>query len=265
MARMTCRRVRRMLGDFHDGELSVGRQIAVEAHLHHCPSCQRALTGVAAIGQSVRDGSIGRDVTPEELAGLAGAVVSRFKAEEAQTLGSRMNRMFDDMHLVWAGLAGTVALLCCVAAIFGLLSLSASGRDDSLSGVMRAMAVAVEPPAARPFDWRVRSARVSPDDALLMVLGQTSTSGREFAVTLSGVVTREGRIADLEVLLSDDRDLDVLLQVLSAAPAAHFEPARVAGAPFSSSVIWLLTHTTVRAPGRVGPEAALRLPRPHQT
>ena len=41
-----------------------------------------------------------------------------------------------------------------------------------------------------------------------------------------------------------------LSELLNAAATARFEPARAAGTPVSQNVVWLLSHTTVRAPLR---------------
>jgi hypothetical protein len=38
--------------------------------------------------------------------------------------------------------------------------------------------------------------------------------------------------------------------LLNAVATARFEPARAAGAPVSQNVVWLVSHTTVRAPLR---------------
>ena len=263
MGRMTCRAVRRQLSLFHDRELAVDAQIGVEVHLARCPPCARALQGLANVGRVMRESARRQTAPVDVFEGLPSAVVSRFQAEQAQTLGSRVGRMFEDMHLVWAGLAGTAAIVCCMTTIFGLVYLSAPSRADSLFGVMRAMAVPVQPVLAAGVDWNVRLPRVRADAAMPLVLGETGAAGgREMVFALAAVVTREGRIANLEILMSDERDRDILVSLLSAASAAHFEPARVRGAPISMNLVWLLAHTTVRAVGDIGPEAALRLARP---
>ena len=82
-------------------------------------------------------------------------------------------------------------------------------------------------------------------------------------LTLSAVVTREGRIQSVEMLAAEQaRALkvkpEVVLAMLDAASRAQFEPARAGGAPIAVSMVWLLAHTTV-----VGREADVdRLMRP---
>ena len=63
---------------------------------------------------------------------------------------------------------------------------------------------------------------------------------------LAAVVTREGTIAGLELLLASGHDEEVLLSLLEVASAARFEPARFAGSPVAVNLVWLLAHTTVR-------------------
>ena len=262
MADMRCRAARPQLDLFHDAELSVDAQIAVEAHLAQCEPCRERVRGLLEMRRIMREWSPRRAAPRNLFDGLPSAVVSRYQAEEAQTLGSRVGRMFEDMHLVWAGLAGTAAMLCCVAVIFGLSPLSAPSRADSLFGVMRAMSVPAERSSLTRLDWAVRLPRVRTAAALPLVLGVSGTAGREMVFALAAVVTQDGRLSNLQVLLPDDRDRDVLLQFLSAASATRFEPGRIGGAPVAMNLVWLLAHMTVRAVGDIAPEAALRTVRP---
>ena len=71
--------------------------------------------------------------------------------------------------------------------------------------------------------------------------------------TLAAVVTREGRIANLELLhaigdggamLNDAKPVEELLEKISRV---RFEPARVAGLLVAVNMIWLVARTTVRA------------------
>jgi len=57
------------------------------------------------------------------------------------------------------------------------------------------------------------------------------------------------RSALLDVVVAQKARFGVR-ELLNAAATARFEPARVAGAPVSFNVVWLVTHTTVRAPLR---------------
>ena len=54
MMALTCAAVRRSLQAFHDGELAVGDQIAVGAHLEACRECTDALADLRAVGGLLR-------------------------------------------------------------------------------------------------------------------------------------------------------------------------------------------------------------------
>ena len=70
---------------------------------------------------------------------------------------------------------------------------------------------------------------------------------------LAAVVTREGRVRNLELLTPDTSALPVeereILELLGAASQARFEPARAGGTPVAVNVVWLVAHTTVRGKG----------------
>jgi hypothetical protein len=77
----------------------------------------------------------------------------------------------------------------------------------------------------------------------------TTTGDAEFAV--AAVVTREGRVQNLELVAEQARALhvkpEVVLAMLDAAAQARFEPAKKAGgAPIAVSMVWLLSSTTVK-------------------
>jgi len=67
---------------------------------------------------------------------------------------------------------------------------------------------------------------------------------------LAAVVTRQGRIASLEVVRSDQptaSDREQILRLLDQVSRARFEPATVGGAPVAARRVWVMAHTTVRA------------------
>ena len=81
-------------------------------------------------------------------------------------------------------------------------------------------------------------------------------------LALAAVVTREGRVQNLEVVAEQARALrvkpEVVLAMLDTAWRARFEPAKAGGSPVAVSMVWLLSTTTVK--GR--PDYDLYLPRP---
>ena len=81
-------------------------------------------------------------------------------------------------------------------------------------------------------------------------------------LAVAAVVTREGRIQNLEVVAEQVGALrvkpEVVLAMIDAAANARFEPAKAGGAPVAVSMVWLLSTTTVK--GR--PDYDLYLVRP---
>ena len=71
MTALTCAAVGRSLQAFHDGELAVGDQIAVGAHLETCRECTDALIDLRAVGSLLR----------EVAAGFQAGVVIRIRAD----------------------------------------------------------------------------------------------------------------------------------------------------------------------------------------
>src|SRR5262249_26697717 len=83
--------------------------------------------------------------------------------------------------------------------------------------------------------------------------------------TLAAAVTREGRVANLELLHSipgspqgfelgpaaPETHMDEAIEsVMGAMSRARFEPARMDGLPVAVNMVWLVAHTTVRADAR---------------
>jgi hypothetical protein len=84
-----------------------------------------------------------------------------------------------------------------------------------------------------------------------------SLNGDEAVYALSAVVTREGRLANYEVLFAERASVrrhDTAVQindvssVLNAVSQSRFQPAQaVDGAPVAVNMVWLLARTTVKA------------------
>jgi len=55
MSLWTCRRTRRALEAFHDGELAVQEQVAVQSHLARCSECAAERSRLAGLGARMRE------------------------------------------------------------------------------------------------------------------------------------------------------------------------------------------------------------------
>jgi len=259
MSARTCSSVRRRLSAFHDGELTIREQIAVEAHLRECPGCRAEVAQLRAIGDALR-AALTPDARRDELAGLSAGVVSRLKAEREESLAGRANRVFDDMHFVWAAFGAAGATAACLALIVGMFYLGVRRSPDSLSALLTAMASPGSD--ANP---------VSPDLQMLLprssnandILPVSLMEGRdETTVTFSTVITRDGRIRDFSVLGAGNTDPRDMPDILRDISKARFEPARYGKSPVAVNMVWMVAHLTVRA--KLSDQSSVAQPRTGQ-
>ena len=91
-----------------------------------------------------------------------------------------------------------------------------------------------------------------------MADGHVPGSEEDAVFALAAVVTQQGRIANLELVLAEQRsgaDRERVLRLLDDVSRARFEPARIGGSPVAVNVVWLLAHTTVR--GKSGKQSSM--------
>jgi hypothetical protein len=248
MIPLTCGEAQELLQAFHDEELPLDLQIAVEQHLDGCAPCTWELRRLAAIGEGLRGAATELKQAVQEPASLQAKVLSQIEAERNGSFIATLRRNLEDLHLVWAALGGTAAASVCVAAIFALLYYASPGRADSLAGVLSVLSSPGSNENPMRLDNRIQLPRVYPDHAVPAILIAPSRDAEDDLFALAAVLTREGRLIDLEVLLADDgHDRQELTKLLDAVSAARFEPARFRDAPIAVNVVWLLARTTVRA------------------
>ena len=98
------------------------------------------------------------------------------------------------------------------------------------------------------LDGRIQVPTVPLDGVVSASLERSGSQG-ELALTLSAVVTREGRIHGLEVL-ANDRDRGHVSQLLDAISRAQLDPARYGADPVAVNLVWLVEHMTVKGKQR---------------
>jgi hypothetical protein len=244
MIARTCSAVRRRLSAFHDGELTIREQIAVEAHLRECSACATEAAHLQAVGDAIRTVLV-PDAGRDELAGLSAGVVSRLKAERDESLAGWANRVFDDMHVVWAALGAAGATVACLALMVGMFYLGVRERPDSLSALLTAMASPGSDANPVSVDRLMMLPRSdNPDD----ILPASTVEGQdEASVTVATVITRDGRIKNLSVLGADNTDPRNMASILSEISRVRFQPARYGNSPIAVNMVWMVAHLTVRA------------------
>jgi hypothetical protein len=260
-----CEHAREMLQAFIDGELPVDEQVSVESHLRWCRTCAAHVEDLRTIGESLRLGGpaalSGKD--DRELSVLHDAVLSRVNAEREQSFSVQVRSSFDDLHLLWAGLGAMTAVLVCLFGTMSVLHAAGDERPDSLAGVIQALATPGSDRNPMRLDAFVSVPRALDDsqdvERIRRSLNQISADEATFALAM--VVTREGRIANYDLLLSERdgaRRFDTAAQgrdvasLLDAVSRAQFAPAqrRVGGAPVAVNMVWLVARTTVKGSPR---------------
>jgi hypothetical protein len=181
----------------------------------------------------------------DDWTGLQSGVISRMRAEAHESWTARVSRMFDDMHLVWIGLASTAATFLCGAIVLGMLHFASPERGDSLRATI---AVVAAPPGSdlnpASLDGLIQAPTV-PHDGLVRAMLEQSGSEGNLMLALSAVVSREGRVSELSVL-KNDRDRRDVAQLLDAISRSRLEPARYRDDPIAVNLIWLVEHMTVK-------------------
>jgi hypothetical protein len=250
MKPLSCVATRRRLSAFHDGELPVAAQVAVDSHLRRCVACSNELAGLRRVGEVLRASSAAAAVSHgADLDDLETDIMSRLAAEREESVSAQVSRAFQDMRLGFAALGSTAATLVSMLLVVGIFYFAPlSERPDSLAGMMETLGA-----PAIGTDSRILSPRSSESGALVDD-GLISEEDEVFA--LAAVVTRNGRIASLEYLSqqSSDSERARATRLLDEISRARFEPARMDGAAVAVKTVLVLARTTVRAKMPVTPK-----------
>lgn len=251
---LSCAAARRRLQAYHDDELPVRQQIEVDAHLEMCADCVGALEDLDVLRSALRAATPGRVAfSAEEQASFHASVVSRAGVEQRMSLSTRLRSMFEDMHFVYAGLGAAGATVSCIAIMLSMMNFAAltnPGFNQNPVLIDARILMYAWPAAPNPMPG-------------MLDQGFSGSAGADDgAFTLSAVVTREGRLVNLELHPEDGQqpkagssEARAVQTMLGAMSQARFEPARVGGLPIAVNMVWLVTHTTVR-----GTEAPKTLP-----
>jgi hypothetical protein len=242
MKRLSCGAVRRRLSAYHDGELPVEVQIAVEAHQRGCQACMAEATELRELGELVRLGSA--EVSERlsgDLDGLQADILNRLRVEREESIPAQVSRAFIDMRLGVAALGSTVATVVSILLMFSMFYFGPrSERQDSLAGLMETLGApsgGIDPGILLP---RAAGAATVTDGVF---------SEEDAVLALSAMVMRGGRLKNLEAVLSEQptaADRDRVLRLLDQVSRAQFDPARAGGSGVGVRTVWLFAHTTVR-------------------
>jgi anti-sigma factor RsiW len=259
---LDCRAARLLLEPFVDGELPVNDQVALESHLRWCRVCAARVEDMQIIRASLRITSCALravDGADESLASVESEVLTRITTEREQSAWAQLRNMCTDMRFFWPAVGASFALLACVCVAAAVVSVTSDEKPDSLAGMIEVLAN----PGSDENPMRLDGAMAAPPRALDGG-GLDSLPGDDAVFALAAVVTREGRVANYEVLFAERASVrrhdtavqtDDVSSVINAVKQSRFSPAQAMdGAPVAVNMVWVLARTTVKASARASLE-----------
>lgn len=238
-----CSAVRDRLQAFHDNELGVREQIAVAGHLRECRPCAGGLEALQALGTALR--AAAAPAPPDDWKGVRSGVISRLRAEAHESWVARARRAFDDLHLVWIGLASTAGTILCAGAVLSMLHYASPERADSLAAMITVMGApsGSDLNPAR-LDGRIQAPSV-PGYGVVYATLERSVDQEDRVLPLSAIVTRDGAVSGLE-LLTKEQGRQEVTDLVHALSRGRLQPAQSGGGPVAVNFVWLVAHTTVK-------------------
>ena len=241
---LRCRTVRSWVSIAHDDELSVERQVAMDAHLTSCDACRLAQDELVSVGVALRRGAAERRPDDASFAGLSTEVLARTPFTRDASWRQRVREVFEEGTRLWiagGALASTMAVTLLVA-----IALNATPvQPGSLAGHLQ---------TAVSLGSNANPVRLSTGMTLPRVWADTRTAAMLIQplpplllenLVLTAVVTREGQLASVRILRGGTPDADLDRAVSRLASDVRFLPAFAAGARVAVNVVWLLERTTV--------------------
>jgi len=266
MTRLTCAGARHRLQAFHDHELNMDSQVAVAGHLGQCERCSGELAELCGVRETLQALNRGRPMlSHEEAAAFSAGVVNRLAAEEAESLSARVRGVFDDLHLVYAGVGAAAATMVCLVIMLAMMRFATSERSDSLAAILHVLATPLECQSGNDLaDGSGCRARWAERFQRANELAELDT-----VFTLEAVVSRRAGLADLSGLRTGkvrgvrgtDGEVKLIEGLLDAVSRARLDPAQAGPLPPSLNMLWLVEHTTVRASKAKAPVLDAPLPK----
>ena len=250
MHEFPCHIVRARLEAFHDGEVPFSERLTIQSHLEDCVSCSLANEELNDLTAALQQMVAETDESTEALH-LSDRVVERLGVEEQFSLASQVNGLFQDMHLVWAGLGASVATIICLIGSASVLHAANQERPDSLAAVISSLANPGSNANPVRLDADMLLPRPVTDSAIEM-------GEEDAAFALATSVSREGRVQGVSVIDQGSRATSrVVNAMLNEAYRVQFAPAQArTGNTVAVNMVWLVTNTTVK--GRHVDEDLLR-------
>lgn len=246
-----CAMVRRRLQCALDAELPRHEHMEVLAHLGCCKRCEEALDDLLAVREAFRASGVSRAAwAADDQTSFRASVVSRAGAERGVSWRTWFREAVGESRLVYAGMGALGATVSCLLI---------------MSSMMRFAELVVPGSNSNPVvvDARMLMPRVI-YNGFVPVTGARVED--EAAYTVSAVVTREGRLLNLELHseggapAAGSREAKVVERMLGTMAQARFAPARVGGLPIAVNMVWLVERTMVHAASLPGEPSSVQAP-----
>ena len=242
-----CTDVRERLEAFYDGELSVDERVAIQNHLGDCVACNLTAQDLGMLGASLRElAAQTADRTSDEPLRISARVLERVRVEEQFSMKAQMRGLFQDMHLVWAGLGATVSTLICVIGSASVLHAANQQLPGSFANTISILAN----PGSNENPMRLNyEMLVAPkDDArpLGVMASPIEMTEEEAEYALAAVVSREGRVQGVEMINQSRVMPRSVNAMLHDAYRVQFAPAQDRGDAVAVRMVWLVANTTVK-------------------
>jgi hypothetical protein len=256
-----CAAIRPALGAFVDGELRGPVVRRVLRHLQECEDCSREVRDLRDLGDDLRAAAVEVSAHPA-LDGLASTIVSRVRAEAAQSWRATFRRACEDWHWALVGSGSVTATFVLMLSFSAALTFGVKpARDDSLSALISNLnssagfLFVVATPTGAQDDvasaWLMQVDNGGPPAsrgtaALALRTEDTAPTEAEVVEALAGAMARHGRNVRLDELHPMDRRyIEGLLEDISrirlhSQPRDAFESIRVHD-------VRLVTSTSVSA------------------
>ena len=264
---LRCRTARQWLTAAHDGELPVGRQVALDVHLEACADCRRVRRDLSAITVALREYAAEQRPGEVDYAGVASSVLDEVPPVPRRPLERRLRAVFANGQSLCV--VGGAAVSMLVAGVFVAMALSFSPpvHPHSLAGFLQGSnSLGSNANPLWGFESGISLPHVSPDTQAAAMLIRPLPPLVLEKLALAAVVTREGELASVEVIRQQSAgarreaagarrssdavgaaapDAELQRALSRLASDVRFEPARAGGAPVAVNVVWLLERTTV--------------------
>lgn len=236
----TCADTQGRLEAFYDGELGLEDRIEIQRHLRDCAACSHCAAEISLLGSDLRELAAhmaAHDTTDPSQ--ISARVIERLRVEEQFSIRAQVADWFSDMHLVWAGLGASVAMLICVIGSASVLHATSQERPNSMARTISVLASQ----GSNDNPIRLNSSLSVPravTDAIEM-------PEQDAQYTMAAVVSREGHVQG--VAMVDQTSRPGVNTMLNEAYRTRFAPATDSGGDaVAVSLVWLVANTTVKSP-----------------